>query len=43
MIVLPLTSYAYRIAVEERALMEELGSPYEEYMRRTKRLVPWTL
>ena len=43
MIVLPLVSYAYRIAVEERALARELGTPYEDYMRRTNRLVPWTL
>jgi len=31
---------AYRIRVEERALLEALGEPYADYMRRTKRLVP---
>ena len=30
----------YRIRVEERALLEALGEPYADYMRRTKRLVP---
>lgn len=31
----------YRISVEERALCQTLGRPYEEYMRRTKRLIPF--
>ena len=30
----------YRIRVEERALVEALGKPYMDYMRRTKRLIP---
>jgi protein-S-isoprenylcysteine O-methyltransferase Ste14 len=34
-------AYAYRIAIEERALLEGLGSPYREYMRRTWRLIPF--
>jgi protein-S-isoprenylcysteine O-methyltransferase Ste14 len=33
-------SYVYRIAVEERALIEHFGATYVEYARRTKRLVP---
>ena len=37
----PLAGYAYRIRVEERALMRDLGEPYVDYMRRTKRLVPF--
>ena len=36
----PALAYAYRIAVEERALVATLGPAYEDYMRRTKRLVP---
>ena len=28
-------------AVEERALAEGLGDDYRNYMRRTKRLIPW--
>jgi protein-S-isoprenylcysteine O-methyltransferase Ste14 len=31
---------AYRIRVEERALLEALGEPYADYMRRTRRLIP---
>jgi len=34
-------AYAYRITIEERALLEGLGTPYREYMRRTRRLVPF--
>lgn len=40
-IVVPVTlAFAYRIRVEERALVEQFGREYEDYMRRTKRLVP---
>jgi protein-S-isoprenylcysteine O-methyltransferase Ste14 len=35
--------FAYRIRTEERALISALGDPYREYMRRTKRLVPYVL
>ena len=31
---------AYRIRVEERALLENFGGEYAEYARRTKRLIP---
>lgn len=31
----------YRVQVEERALMEALGQPYVDYMRHTKRLIPF--
>jgi protein-S-isoprenylcysteine O-methyltransferase len=40
---LPLAGYAYRIAVEERALLVGLGDDYREYMRRTRRLIPFLL
>ncbi len=33
--------YAYRISVEESALAATLGEPYQGYMRRTRRLVPF--
>jgi protein-S-isoprenylcysteine O-methyltransferase Ste14 len=33
--------YSYRIHVEEKALSETLGAPYREYMKRTKRLIPF--
>jgi protein-S-isoprenylcysteine O-methyltransferase Ste14 len=35
--------YAYRIRVEEAALLATLGEPYKEYMGRTQRLVPFVL
>jgi protein-S-isoprenylcysteine O-methyltransferase Ste14 len=35
--------YAYRIHVEEAALVTALGQPYREYMSRTARLVPFVL
>jgi len=34
-------AYAYRITVEEAALVAALGEPYKQYMRRTQRLVPF--
>jgi protein-S-isoprenylcysteine O-methyltransferase Ste14 len=33
--------YAYRVGVEERALLATLGDPYQRYMNRTKRFVPF--
>jgi protein-S-isoprenylcysteine O-methyltransferase Ste14 len=42
-IVLALVGYGVRIRVEERALVTDLGSPYREYMRRTKRLIPFLI
>ena len=41
--VVALGGYSYRIRVEERVLMAELGEPYREYMRRTKRLIPFVV
>jgi protein-S-isoprenylcysteine O-methyltransferase Ste14 len=35
--------YAYRIHVEEAALVTALGQPYQDYMSRTTRLVPFVL
>jgi protein-S-isoprenylcysteine O-methyltransferase Ste14 len=32
----------YRVRVEERALTETLGQPYVDYMRQTKRFIPFT-
>jgi protein-S-isoprenylcysteine O-methyltransferase Ste14 len=34
-------AYAYRITVEEAALVAVLGEPYRQYMRHTRRLVPF--
>jgi protein-S-isoprenylcysteine O-methyltransferase Ste14 len=38
-----LFGYAYRIRIEESALTTYLGSPYRDYMRRTKRLIPFLI
>ncbi len=36
-----LAAYVYRVQVEERALLQQLGTPYESYMRNTKRFIPF--
>jgi protein-S-isoprenylcysteine O-methyltransferase Ste14 len=36
-----LPGFWYRIHVEEQVLQEHLGLPYQEYMRHTKRLIPF--
>lgn len=36
-----LVGYGYRVGVEERALCAGLGEPYRDYMRRTRRFVPY--
>lgn len=35
--------YGYRIRVEERALATDLGASYRDYMRRTRRLIPFLI
>lgn len=39
-LVIVLVSYLLRVRAEERALVETLGEPYRDYMRRTKRFIP---
>ena len=34
-------SYSYRMAVEERALLAEIGEPYRVFMSTRKRLIPF--
>ena len=34
-------SHLYRVRLEERLLCEQLGEPYREYMRRTRRFIPF--
>jgi protein-S-isoprenylcysteine O-methyltransferase len=42
LIMIPITwAYARRISVEEAALADALGTPYTNYMSRTKRLAPY--
>jgi protein-S-isoprenylcysteine O-methyltransferase Ste14 len=36
-------AYAYRISVEEKALVAALGEPYRQYMQRTRRIIPFLL
>ena len=38
-----LLGVSYRIHVEEHVLQAQLGQRYQEYMRRTKRLIPFVL
>ena len=42
-IVIALAGYVYRIRIEEEALATDLGAPYRDYMRRTKRLIPFVV
>ncbi len=35
--------YGIRIRVEERLLVSKLGNNYVQYMKRTKRLIPFIL
>ena len=41
--VIALPGFAYRIQVEESALTAALGDAYRDYMRHTKRLVPFVV
>ena len=36
-----IATYAYRVAVEERALLETIGEPYGKYMKERKRFIPY--
>lgn len=35
--------YSYRIAVEEKALLDAIGEPYAAYMRTRKRFIPYVI
>jgi len=35
--------YRYRVAIEERELVQTLGDPYRAYMQRTKRFIPFVI
>ena len=41
LVVAILPGFAYRIVVEENALLDTLGEPYRDYRARTKRLIPF--
>jgi len=36
-----LVPFINRINIEEKLLLEQFGSEYDEYKKRTKRLIPW--
>jgi protein-S-isoprenylcysteine O-methyltransferase Ste14 len=36
-----IATYSYRVAIEERALLETIGEPYRSYMKERKRFVPY--
>ncbi len=36
-------AYSYRVSVEERALRETIGAPYEAYMKDSKRFIPYVV
>lgn len=38
-----IATYSYRVAVEERALLETIGEPYGAYMRERKRFIPYVV
>jgi protein-S-isoprenylcysteine O-methyltransferase Ste14 len=38
-----IVAYGYRVKVEERALLSEIGEPYAEYMRAHKRFIPFVV
>ena len=40
---MPMCAYAYRVRVEERALLESLGEPYRAFMQTRKRFVPFVV
>jgi len=41
MLVAGFIGYSYRVMVEEQILIAALGDPYREYMKRTKRFIPF--
>ena len=36
-----IATYSYRVAVEERALLDAIGEPYDAYMKERKRFIPY--
>jgi len=42
-LILAVAGYAYRIGIEEKALETHLGAAYVDYMRKTRRLIPFVV
>jgi protein-S-isoprenylcysteine O-methyltransferase Ste14 len=38
-----ITTYVYRVSVEERALIATIGEPYRNYMKERKRFIPYVV
>jgi protein-S-isoprenylcysteine O-methyltransferase Ste14 len=38
-----IATYSYRVAVEERALLDAIGEPYSSYMKERKRFIPYVV
>ena len=38
-----IAAYGYRVAVEERALLDAIGEPYRSYMKERKRFIPYVV
>jgi len=39
--VITFVGYSYRVSVEEQTLVNALGEPYQQYMKHTKRFIPF--
>ena len=37
----PFLAFSYRILIEEKALLEQFGTEYEQYRTRTKKIIPF--
>jgi protein-S-isoprenylcysteine O-methyltransferase Ste14 len=40
MIIPVLIGFSYRISVEERFMVEQMGEKYQDYQKRTRKLIP---
>lgn len=38
-----IATYSYRVVVEERALLDTIGEPYDAYMKERKRFIPYVV
>jgi protein-S-isoprenylcysteine O-methyltransferase len=36
-----IATYVYRVTIEERALLNTIGEPYRDYVKETKRFIPY--
>jgi protein-S-isoprenylcysteine O-methyltransferase Ste14 len=43
LVIIPMAVYSYRVTVEERALLEQIGEPYRTFMRGRKRFIPFVV